>query len=336
MFNNKLIAMYRKVFIALFVLVALIVKAQESNFNIQEFYPIEKSHSYIGFSVKYMGYAKVRGRFETFNGTFKYNENDISKTSVSLSIDVNSMDTDNEWRDKDLKSENWFDAEKFSEITFISKEVKPTDSGFEIIGDLTIKTVTKEIVIKMNPASGILKDTRGDSQVILSGETTINRKDYGVEGERWSRVREGITGVADEINIEVSLLGKQIKLRNYQNWVRNEEKPPGKIYKAISDNGIEAGLKVFEEIQSNSEFKIRPNDLKMPGHVLLQEGKTEEALEVFKKNIEIFPDDSGVYNSYAEALAVSGDLTNAKIYYEKALEMNANNQNAHEILRHLD
>ena len=67
-----------------------------------------------------------------------------------------------------------------------------------------------------------------------------------------------------------------------------------------------------------------------------REGKTEEALEIFKKNIETFPEDSDVYNSYAEALAVSGDFIKAKIYYQKALEINANNQNASEILRHLN
>ena len=328
--------MYRNVFIALFILVVLSVKAQESDFNIKEFYPIENSHSYIEFSVKYMGFAKVKGNFEKFNGTFRYDEKDITKTSISLSVDVNSIDTDNDWRDKDLKSDAWFDSESFSSITFISKKVNFTDSGFEIIGDLTIKSITKEIAIKMNPASGVLKDTRGDLQVILSGGITINRIDFGIEGKRWSAVKEGITGVADEIEIEVSVLGKQIKLRNLQGWVRNETKPSGKIYKAISDGGIEAGLKIFEEIQGNSEFKIRPNDLKMPGYVLLHEGKTEEALEVFKKNIETFPENSDVYNSYAEALAVSGDLTKAKIYYQKALEMNSNNQNASEILRHLN
>ena len=165
--------------------------------------------------------------------------------------------------------------------------------------------------------------------------SAINRKDYGVEGERWSRVREGITGVADEIKIEVSILGKQIKERNYKNRVRNESKPPGKIYKAISDNGVAAGFKVFEDINANSEFDIRPGDLDIPGHMLLKEGKVKEALDVFKKNLEVFPEESRVYNSYAEALATSGNLEEAKIYYRKALEMNPENQNASEILRHL-
>ncbi len=327
---------YKKLFALFLLLIALSIKAQDSDFNIQEFYPIEKSHSYIGFSVKYMGYAMVRGRFEKFNGTFRYDENDITKTSVSLSVDASSIDTDHDWRDKDLKSENWLDVDKFPLLTFVSTKVISKESGFEIIGDLTIKAETREVIFKMNPASGVLKDVRGDAQVILTGETTINRSAFGVEGKRWSAIKEGITGVADEVNIEISILGKQIKERNFKNRVRNETKPPGKIYKAISDNGIAAGFKVFEDINANSEFDIRPGDLDIPGHMLLKEGKIKEALDVFKKNLEVFSEESRVYNSYAEALATSGNLAEARIYYQKALEMNPENQNASEILRHLD
>ena len=234
----------------------LTAKVQDAKFSIHQFYPIENSHSYIEFSVKYMGFAMVKGRFQKFKGTFMYDENDISKTSVSLWIDVNSIDTDHDRRDNDLKSEGWFDTEKFPNMTFVSKSARSTDSGFEIIGNLTIKSVVKEVVIRMNQASGILKDFRGDSQVIVTGETTINRTDFGVEGKRWSAVKEGITGVEDEIKIEVSILGKQINEGNFKNRVRDETRPSGKLYKAISDNGVQAGLKVFDEMRVDSEVKL--------------------------------------------------------------------------------
>lgn len=152
--------MYRIVIIILISLLSLASKAQSDNFKISEFYPIENSHSYVEFSVKYMGYAKVKGNFEKFSGTFKYDENDITKTSLSLSIVANSIDTDHNWRDKDLKSKGWFDVEKFPSLTFVSTKVIATDSGFDVVGNLTIKGITKEVIIKMNPASGVLKDTR--------------------------------------------------------------------------------------------------------------------------------------------------------------------------------
>lgn len=327
--------MYKKAFVILMLLSALILKAQDKEFNIHEFYPVENSHSYIEFSVKYMGFAKVKGNFEKFNGTFRYDENDIYKTSISMEIEVNSIDTDNDNRDRDLKSKNWFDVENFSKITFVSEEIKSNTSGFDIVGNLTIKDVTKEVIFKMNPASGVLQDTRGDFQVILTGETSINRTDFGVAGERWSKIREGITGVADNVKIEISILGKQIKLRNQKNWVRDETRHPGKIYKAISDTDVMAGLKVFEKLRSDSANKLNSRILNIVGQTLLKEGKLESALKVFKRNLEVFSDESDLYNSYAEALAVSGNFPEAKLYYQKALEKNKDDQNASEILRHL-
>jgi len=309
--------------------------AQEDDFNIHEFYPIDNSHSYIEFSVKYMGYAKVKGDFEKFKGTFRYTENDIHNTSISISIDVNSIDTGNDWRDKDLKSEAWFGSDKFPKILFVSNRVNLTASGFEIIGNLTVKDVTKEVTFKMNPASGVLQDIRGDSQVILSGEINISRAAFGIVGERWSKIKEGITGVADEVKIEVSILGKQINLSNQKNRVRDETRFPGKIYKAISNENVEAGFKIFEESRANSDSKLNSRTLDIVGYTLLKEGELEKALKVFQKNLEVFSEEDNLYNSYAEALAVSGNLPEAKKYYLKALEKNRDNQNANEILRHL-
>lgn len=314
---------------------ALTAEAPDANFSIQEFYPIENSHSYIEFSVKYMGFAMVKGRFQKFKGTFRYDENDISKTSVSLWIDVGSIDTDHDRRDEDLKSEDWFDTEKFPNMTFVSKSARPTDSGFEIIGYLTIKSVVKEVVIKMNQASGILKDIRGDSQVIVTGETNIKRTDFGVEGKRWSAIKEGITGVEDEIKIEMSILGKQINESNFKNRVRDETRPSGILYKSISDNGVQAGLKIFEEMRVDPKIKLNSRALNIVGLMLLKEGKTNESIEVLKRNVEVFSKEGNLYNSLAEAFAVSGNLVEAQINYQKSLEKNVNNQNASEILRHL-
>lgn len=327
--------MYRTAIALLILFITITSAAQDSSFKIHEFYPIDNGHSYIGFSVKYMGYAMVKGRFEKFKGTFRYDENDLSKTSVSLSIDAKSIDTDNGWRDKDLQSDNWFDVENFPHITFVSTKVKRHDPGFEINGNLTIKGVTKEVIIQMNKASGVLKDFRGDSQVIFTGETVIDRKDFGVEGEGWSAIKEGVMGVGNEIQIEVSILGKQINLPNYKNWVRNEAKPPGRIYKEISENGVEAGLSLFEELKTDPGIRLKSNALNSVGHVLLLEGKIDEALEVFQKNLETFPEESYLYGSYAKALVFFGNLTEAKTQYQKALDKNSNNQNSAEILRHM-
>ncbi|MEO0553994.1 MAG: YceI family protein [Bacteroidota bacterium] len=318
------------------VLILLIATSQlmgQDEIDISKFYPIEASHSYVGFSVKYMGYAQVRGRFETFQGTVYYDELDIKKTSISFSIDVGSIDTDLNWRDRDLKSANWFNADTFPKITFISKKVVPNVNGFNVTGDLTIKDVTQEVTLAMDPASGVLNDARGDSQVIFTGKAQVDRTTYHVEGKNWSAVREGITAVDKLANIELSILAKRINEKNYRNWVRNANNPPGKYYKLLNETGLQEALKAFDEAKAAPDSKLNAGALNTVGYMLLKEGRTLEALQVFKKNAEVFSDDSNTYDSYAEALAAAEKFDESKEQYMKSLTLNPDNQNAKEILR---
>src|SRR5579871_6933445 len=111
------------------------VLGQQKDLAMGQFYPIDAGHSYIEFSIKYMGYAKVKGRFGDFSGLFRYNEKELTQTSVTLTIKTESIDSDLDFRDNDLKSENWFDAKQFPRITFSSKNIKARKDGFDVIGD---------------------------------------------------------------------------------------------------------------------------------------------------------------------------------------------------------
>jgi polyisoprenoid-binding protein YceI len=167
----------KKIF--LFVFLSYSAIAQDK-LDLSQLFPIEASHSYVEFTVTYMGYARFKGRFTDFSGLVRYDQKDLSHTSASLSIKTESIDTDNDFRDKDLKSENWFDVVKYPTIVFASKKSVAVSGGLEITGDLTIKGITKEVVLKMQPPSGIVKDVRGDLQVIFNGTTKIDRTEFGL------------------------------------------------------------------------------------------------------------------------------------------------------------
>jgi polyisoprenoid-binding protein YceI len=126
-------------------------RSQGQDSGADRYFPIEKSHSYIEFSVKYMGYAKVKGRFADFSGMIYYDDKDLSKMSATIGVKVESIDTDLDFRDNDLKSENWFDAKQFPFIQFQGKKSIATSVGFDVTGDLTIKGVKKEVVIDFLP-----------------------------------------------------------------------------------------------------------------------------------------------------------------------------------------
>src|SRR5882672_4974683 len=119
----------------------------QSSLSMYQFYSVDDGHSYVEFSIKYMVYAKVKGRFTKFPGLLRYDDKDLAKTSSTVLFKIESIDTDLEFRDNDLKSANWFDAKQFPTMLFKSKKAIPSAQGFDVVGDLTLKGITKEIVL---------------------------------------------------------------------------------------------------------------------------------------------------------------------------------------------
>jgi polyisoprenoid-binding protein YceI len=321
----------QKILFFLFVMISFGVQGQVAEAD--KFFPIETSHSYVEFSVKYMGYAKVKGRFADFSGMIYYDDKNLAKMSASLTIKVESVDTDLEFRDNDLKSENWFDAKKFPLITFVSKKLTPTPGGFDVTGDLTMKDVTKEIVVHMGKASGVLKDIRNDAQVILTGTTRINRIDFGVEGKNWSGIKEGITAVENDIDVEISLLAKQIKKDNFKNWVSNPETAPTMIYKAASSQNVAAAKAEFEKLKVDR--KLTENSLITVGYMLQLEGKMHDAIMILEENAKAFPESSRAYQELGLAYLRAGHKSKAKENLQIAVQKDPPNAQAGEVLRHL-
>ena len=163
-------------------------------------YTMDPAHSSMGFSVRHMMITNVRGGFREFSGTLMYDEQDVLKSSVEVHIKTASIDTGNANRDADLRSANFFEVEKFPEITFKSTRVAKNGDGFTLHGPLTIRDVTREVAIPFK-ITGKVKDPRGATRMGVEGGLTINRKDFGVT---WSRVLEGGGAVvSDEVKIEL-------------------------------------------------------------------------------------------------------------------------------------
>ena len=327
--------MMQKLLITTLLCVALESGAQVSEFKISEIFPIEAEHSYLGFDVQYMGYAKVRGRFTEFRGAVRFNERDLSKTSVSIRVDVSSIDTGNEWRDNDLRSDQWFDEKNFPFMEFNSQYVRPEGSHLNITGDLTMHGVKRTVTFPMTYTPKVLKDIREDSQIVFSGTLQINRIDFGVEGKRWAGVKEGITAVSDSVNLELTILCKRINAPNFKYWVANVNTPHGKVYKMATSRGINAALKTFDSLRLVADSNVNAETLNTVGLMFLKENKTDEAIALFKKNIVIYPESSMVYESYGEAMATIGRWPDAVMNFRLALDKDSGNMKAKETLRHI-
>lgn len=143
-------------------------------------YNIDPAHSLIGFAVRHLEINWVEGRFKDFNGTIHYDDKDIAKSSVEFTAKVASVDTEVEARDKHLRTADFFDAEKYPEMTFKSTrlERKGKDS-YVLHGDLTLKGVTKPVAFPFN-ITGAVKDPWGNTRFGIEAQTRINRHDFGI------------------------------------------------------------------------------------------------------------------------------------------------------------
>jgi polyisoprenoid-binding protein YceI len=165
---------------------------------------IDPAHTAAGFAVKHLMISTVRGQFKGVTGTVVWDDQDVSKSTIDVTIDATTVDTSEPMRDKDLKSEKFFDVAKYPTITFKSKKIENVSAGkLKVTGDLTIHGVTKEVVLDIEGPSNTVKDPWGNTRVAASATTKVNRQDYGV---KWNASMDGGgVVVGDDVNITIDL-----------------------------------------------------------------------------------------------------------------------------------
>jgi polyisoprenoid-binding protein YceI len=159
---------------------------------------IDPAHTAAGFAVKHLLISTVRGQFKGVTGTVVWDDKDITKSSVNVTIDATTIDTGTPMRDGDLKSPNYFDVAKFPTITFKSTKIEEAGAGkLKVTGDLTIHGVTKSVVLDVDGPSDAIKDPWGNTRAGIGATTKVNRQDFGVSG--------GKGAVGDDIVISIDL-----------------------------------------------------------------------------------------------------------------------------------
>jgi polyisoprenoid-binding protein YceI len=143
-------------------------------------YNIDPAHSLIGFAVRHLEINWVEGRFKDFAGTIRYDDKDIANSSVEFTAKIASIDTEVEARDTHLRSADFFEAEKYPEMSFRSTRVERRDDGSYVLhGNLTIKGTTKPVAIPFT-MTGAVKDPWGNTRFGVEAQAKINRRDFGI------------------------------------------------------------------------------------------------------------------------------------------------------------
>ena len=165
---------------------------------------IDPNHSSAQFAVKHLGLSTVRGAFTKVTGTVSLDDKDVTKSTVDVTIDANSVDTRVPNRDNDLRSDHFFDVAKYPTITFKSTKVEQVAPGkLKVTGDLTIHGTTKSVILDVDGPSAPIKDPWGNQRSAASASTELNRQDYGV---KWNaKLDNGGVVVGDDVQITIDL-----------------------------------------------------------------------------------------------------------------------------------
>jgi polyisoprenoid-binding protein YceI len=188
---------------ALILFANLSALAQTSNWT------IDPAHSTAQFTVRHLGISNVSGNFTKVAGSAVLNEKDIPQSEVSATIDVSSVDTRVEARDKDLKSSNFFDVEKYPTMEFKSKRISNAGGKLQVIGDLTIHGTTREVTLDVDGPTPELNDPWGNVRRGFSATTAINRKEFGLIYNNALKTGEAVVGDNVKIQIDVEMVKKK-------------------------------------------------------------------------------------------------------------------------------
>ena len=165
----------------------------------------DKAHSGVDFSITHLSISKVRGHFAVSGGEVLWNEADITKSKVTITMDMNSVDTSNSRRDSDLKGDGWFDTAKFPTGTFTSTAITKEAGGLRLAGNLTIHGITKPVVLTVEGPQGPVTGMDKKPHMGFSATATLDRSAFAV-GEKYP---EAAVGHEVKLTIDLDLAKQQ-------------------------------------------------------------------------------------------------------------------------------
>jgi len=176
-------------------ILALVLLTSTFSLGATTTYKVDPAHSFVIFRIKHMEVGHVYGRFNEPNGQITIDDSDPAKSSFTLELATQKVDTGIQKRDEHLRSVDFFNAKQFPTIKFVSKEVKKNDKGYEVTGDLTLHGVTKSVTVNMEQTG---QAAMGQRQLI-GFETTVDlkRSDFGM--------KTMIGPAADDVRLMISL-----------------------------------------------------------------------------------------------------------------------------------
>ena len=173
-------------------------------------YKLDESHTHLGFKIRHLGFSNVRGKFDKFQGTGKYDEKAGKLSDLKVTIQADSINTNEPDRDKHLRSPDFFDVAKFKELKFESTDIKyKGKKSSQITGKLTIHGVTKEVTLDIEEWGGKAEDAWGNQRIAFEATGKIDRRDFGLTWNKGIKKVAGLT-VGNDVTFILEIQGIKI------------------------------------------------------------------------------------------------------------------------------
>jgi polyisoprenoid-binding protein YceI len=278
---------------------------------------IDASHSSVGFVVRFMGLSTVRGAFAGVAGTVMYADGAPERSSVSVVIDVGSINTNSRTRDDHLRSPDFFDAARYPTITFRSNRVTRAGAGagFAARGTLVLRGVAREVDVPFVQLNPPVKDAWGNSRVTFQGGLRISRKAYGVLGTAfWNgEFDPGRMAVADSVDIELLV---SANVPNPERWTH----PVGdSLYRSVTADGLDETLRRFRRLYAGNPRvdSIPEFAFLVVGQRLAWSGRARDAARFYETILDARPGATTARLSLGEAYVKLGALDRARREFER-------------------
>jgi polyisoprenoid-binding protein YceI len=295
-----------------------------------EVYTVDGAHSLLDFATRLIGFNRVRGTFGIWQADFSYDPAAPTAGFVSFSAEVESIATQVDQRDRDLKGPSFFDVARFPRMTFEGHVVSAAGVRLEIEGRLTIRDSARTIRFPLELTTPEGKDPWGNRRLVFSGQVKLNRRDFGVVGPRfWNEA------ISDSVTIEMELAGR---LWNYATLGFRRGAYYGPALVAAADSGrfdaVSRRLRSELAVERDSIRLPSPFETEIAAGRLMQAGKLRESLRMLELFADVAgskwstPGRSNYETRTGEVLARMGRPDEARRHFDAAIALDSTNTNA--------
>lgn len=301
------------------------------------FYNLDRGHSELGFSIKWMNTGKVSGTFHNIAGTVYYDPKKPQDLTASLKINIKTLSTGIPTRDGTLMRE-WFDTAKHAFAYFESLPVSKQDKPGKMRGNFTLKGITKVITLDVDKVQPPALDYQNDPFVLVTGRAMINRKDFNitVPTSRYETSLNNMVAISDSVLIEFNLLAKQTSVANSLARVNYPGSRNSLLYNVMKDAAIGSiPQKLDSFYQTPAPNPSQDFSAWYVGTYFITAGNPQKALPILMKGLEQFPNSAVTVDAIMQAHYEAKNVEEARKWLNKLLEIDPHHPNGLEYKRRL-